>query len=104
MPLYGLLLFGGDVRIKHVTGGVTIGSNWIQLKSAPRIGVLINQLRYYSSFLIEPECRWIFRRLLDAQMQESIDSASLTGVANNNPIIDAMLALLNRDGLDPESL
>jgi ATP-dependent RNA helicase DHX57 len=46
VPLYGLLLFGGDVRIKHTTGGVTIGSNWITLKSVPRIGVLINQLRY----------------------------------------------------------
>ncbi|KIM31725.1 hypothetical protein M408DRAFT_317990 [Serendipita vermifera MAFF 305830] len=88
VPIYGLLLFGGDVRIKHITGGVSIGSNWIQLKSAPRIGVLINQLR----------------RLLDAQMQEAIESADLSAVANNNAVIDVMLALLSRDGLDPDSL
>jgi hypothetical protein len=46
----------------------------------------------------------IRRRLLDAQMQQSIDSATLTGVANNNPVVDVMLDLMNRDGLDPDSL
>ena len=46
----------------------------------------------------------IRRRLLDAQMQQSIDSATLTGVANNNPVVDVMLDLLSRDGLDPDSL
>jgi hypothetical protein len=37
-------------------------------------------------------------------MQQSIDSATLTGVANNNPVVDIMLDLLSRDGLDPDSI
>jgi hypothetical protein len=37
-------------------------------------------------------------------MQQSIDSATLTGVANHNPVVDVMLDLLSRDGLDPDSL
>lgn len=66
--------------------------------------MLINQLRYSSNILIETENLHLYRRLLDAQMQESIETASLSGVANNNPIVDAILSLLNRDGLDPDSL
>jgi hypothetical protein len=37
-------------------------------------------------------------------MQESIDSISLIGVANDNPVIDIMLDLLSRDGLDSDSI
>ncbi|CCA73631.1 related to helicases [Serendipita indica DSM 11827] len=88
VPLYGLLLFGGVVRIKHIGGGINVGSDWLHLKASPRIGVLINQLR----------------RLLDAQMGKAIDDAALSAVSSDNPIVDVMLSLLNRDGLDPDAL
>lgn len=42
-----MLLFGGAVRVQHGSGSISIG-DWIQLRGTPRIGVLINQLRYVS--------------------------------------------------------
>lgn len=53
VPLYGLLLFGGPVSINHVAGGVTIGNKeaFIRLRAWPRIGVLVNQLRWVSGLL-----------------------------------------------------
>ncbi|KAG8836392.1 hypothetical protein FRC17_003302 [Serendipita sp. 399] len=86
VPLYGLLLFGGVISIKHTIGRITVGSDWIQLNAAPRIGVLVNQLR----------------RLLEEKMQKSFDNASPIGGSDDNPIVEAMLALLERDGLDHE--
>jgi hypothetical protein len=37
-------------------------------------------------------------------MDQSIETATLSGVSNNNPIVDAMLALLVRDGMSPDAL
>jgi len=37
-------------------------------------------------------------------MQEYVDSANLANVASNNPVINVMLDLLCRDGLDLDSL
>jgi len=88
IPIYGMLLFGGAVRIQHATGSICIGGDWVQLKGAPRIGVLVNQLR----------------RLLDAQMLKAIDTIDTTGLSYDNPIIEAILVLLMRDGLDAESI
>ena len=52
---------------------------------------MIRQLKYY-------------RRLLDAQMLKAIDTIDTTALSYNNPIIEAILALLMRDGLDAESI
>lgn len=39
------------------------------------------------------------RRLLDAQLQIAIEDPSLVTFSKDNSIIDAMLALLTRDGM-----
>jgi hypothetical protein len=52
---------------------------------------MMRQLKYY-------------RRLLDAQMLKAIDTIDTTGLSYDNPIIEAILALLMRDGLDAESI
>lgn len=46
--MYALLLFGGPVSVNHIRGGLTIGNkdNFIKLAAIPRIGILVNQLRY----------------------------------------------------------
>ncbi|KAG8784470.1 hypothetical protein FRB91_003631 [Serendipita sp. 411] len=88
IPLYGLLLFGGTVTIKHTTGHITVGSDWVKLKAVARIGVLVNQLR----------------RLLDEKMQKSLDTATLLGISDEDPIVEAILALLTRDGVDHEAI
>lgn len=46
--MYAILLFGGPISVDHVKGGLTIGDKevFIRLKAWPRIGALINQLRY----------------------------------------------------------
>jgi hypothetical protein len=100
------LFFGGVVSVDHRAGTVSVGGDWIKLKSAPRIGVLVNQMRWAPALdllkLLTPKI--CLRRILDGQMQKSIDSADLGAVSNHNPIIEAMLAVLERDGLDPDSL
>ncbi|KAG9044048.1 hypothetical protein FS837_008842 [Tulasnella sp. UAMH 9824] len=85
VPMYGALLFGGKVTVNHIAGGLIISSDGdgIKLKAWPRIGVLVNQLR----------------RLLDAQLARSLDDATICGVSDGNLVIDAMLSLLDRDGL-----
>jgi ATP-dependent RNA helicase DHX57 len=49
VPLYALLLFGGQVTVNHVKGGLTVssgsGEHFIQLKAWPRIGILVNHLK-----------------------------------------------------------
>lgn len=56
MPLYGLLLLGGQVAVNHVAGGLNVASsgNTIKLKAWPRIGILVNQLRCASMFFTAP--------------------------------------------------
>lgn len=39
------------------------------------------------------------RRLLDAQLQTAIEDPSLVTFSKDNLIVDAMLALLTRDGM-----
>jgi ATP-dependent RNA helicase DHX57 len=40
-----------------------------------------------------------FRRLLDAQMLRCVNEGTILDVGANNPIIEAMTALLANDGL-----
>jgi ATP-dependent RNA helicase DHX57 len=49
VPVYALLLFGGRVSINHVAGGLTVGENGtaVKFKAWPRIGILVNQLRWF---------------------------------------------------------
>ncbi|EIW86949.1 P-loop containing nucleoside triphosphate hydrolase protein [Coniophora puteana RWD-64-598 SS2] len=87
VPMYALLLFGGLVTVNHVGGGLTVGSSdaVIKLRAWPRIGILANQLR----------------RLLDGQLLRCIEEGtSLDSLfEGENIVLNAMLALLTRDGL-----
>ncbi|KAH9842863.1 P-loop containing nucleoside triphosphate hydrolase protein [Rhodofomes roseus] len=85
VPIYALLLFGGTVAVNHIGGGLTIGTRdaFVKLKAWPRIGVLVNQLR----------------RLLDIQLKQCIDEGTMLDIGSGNPVVRAMLALLENDGL-----
>ncbi|KAI0076064.1 P-loop containing nucleoside triphosphate hydrolase protein [Panus rudis PR-1116 ss-1] len=88
VPMYALLLFGGLVSVNHIGGGLTVGDQeaFIKLKAWPRIGVLVNQLR----------------RLLDVQLARAIDDGTSLTMGSNNPVVQAMLALLTGDGLSTD--
>jgi ATP-dependent RNA helicase DHX57 len=104
VPLYALLLFGGPISINHVAGGLTIGGPGktirLRLKAWPRIGVLVNQLRSVPICLfIVPERQCLLhRRLLDAQLAAALETTSLVNFGRNNPVLEAMLALLTKEG------
>ncbi|WWD01093.1 hypothetical protein V866_008031 [Kwoniella sp. B9012] len=84
VPLYGLLLFGGNITINHWAGGIMIGKDgFVKLKAGTRIGVLCSQLR----------------RLLDAQLSEQIESPHAVDMSGHEEVVGAMMALLQRDGL-----
>jgi hypothetical protein len=53
VPLYALLLFGGNIAVNHIGGGLTVGGQegMVKLKAWPRIGILVQQLRYVSKVL-----------------------------------------------------
>lgn len=42
---------------------------------------------------------WVNRRLLDAQLEQSLSDSSILGMGENNLVIEAMLSLLEGDGL-----
>lgn len=50
VPLFAILLFGGPISINHVAGALSVGapggSVRVRMKAWPRIGVLVNELRY----------------------------------------------------------
>nr|XP_019013814.1 ATP-dependent RNA helicase A [Kwoniella pini CBS 10737]OCF52595.1 ATP-dependent RNA helicase A [Kwoniella pini CBS 10737] len=84
VPLYGLLLFGGNITINHWAGGIMIGKDgFVKLRAGTRIGVLCSQLR----------------RLLDAQLSEQIESPHSADMSGHEEVVNAMMALLHRDGL-----
>ncbi|OXG91457.1 ATP-dependent RNA helicase A [Cryptococcus neoformans A2-102-5] len=84
VPLYGLLLFGGNITINHWAGGIMLGTDGhVKIRANTRIGVLCSQLR----------------RLLDAQLSEQIESPHAADLTGHEEVVQAMLALLQRDGL-----
>jgi hypothetical protein len=46
----------------------------------------------------------LHRRILDAQLKAAVEAPSLVTFSKDNPIVDAMLALLTRDGMGPDQL
>ncbi|KAF8625176.1 hypothetical protein AX15_005488 [Amanita polypyramis BW_CC] len=85
VPLYGLLLLGGQVTVNHIVGGLNVisGTNTIKLKAWPRIGILVNQLR----------------RLLDAQLAKALESTTVLSDISNRSILDAFKLLITQDGM-----
>ena len=102
MPLYALLLLGGTVSVDHVKGGLRVGTkeSWIKLKAWPRIGTLVNQLRCVVAFVTKESTdeRTTCSRLLDAQLEKCIEDGTALS-DSSNPVLNAMLALLTRDGM-----
>lgn len=92
VPLFGLLLFGGRLKINHFAGGIGIGSNqagskeenWVRLRANARIGVLCAQLR----------------RLLDAVLDRAIDEpGDMYAASGCKDVLEVISEVLERDGL-----
>ncbi|WFD22917.1 RNA helicase [Malassezia equina] len=90
VPLYAILLFGGPLYVDHEVGGLTVSTGvtasadaWVRLRANPRIGVLCRQLR----------------QLLDRMLEEGIEDPHALIAPHHQPIVQAMLALLQQDGL-----
>ncbi|SPO28801.1 probable Putative DEAH-box ATP-dependent helicase UM11114 [Ustilago trichophora] len=95
VPLFGLLLFGGKLKINHFAGGIGIGTNqavekgskeenWVRLRANARIGVLCAQLR----------------RLLDAVLDHAIDEPQeMFAAPGCKEVLQVIGEVLERDGL-----
>ncbi len=91
VPLFGLLLFGGRLKINHLAGGIGVGSNqakpgeenWVRLRANARIGVLCAQLR----------------RLLDAVLDSAIDEPQdMFAAPGCKEVLEVIGEVLERDG------
>ncbi|KAF4606324.1 hypothetical protein EYR38_000377 [Pleurotus pulmonarius] len=100
VPVYGALLFGGPVSINHIAGGVTIQSTvgHIKLKAWPRIGVLVNQLRYGTSAELDVYLHSPHSQLLDVQLQRCMEDGATLNFDRDNPVALAIISLLENDG------
>ena len=92
------------MSVNHIGGGLTIGNQdaYIKLKAWPRIGVLVNQLR--CALVVLPHTMRLriltfYSRLLDIQLKRSVDSGMILDIGQDNPVVEAVLALLQNDGL-----
>ncbi|KAI1296281.1 hypothetical protein EDD11_007419 [Mortierella claussenii] len=81
VPMYGLLLFGGQVQVDHLGRGLEIGDGFIKLRAFARIGVLVNQLK----------------KLLDAVLQAKISNPDLN--VSESPVVETMVKLVTTDGI-----
>ena len=86
----------------HVKGGLTVGTkeSWIKLKAWPRIGILVNQLRCVVTFVTKESIneRTACSRLLNAQLEKCIEDGTALS-DSSNPVLNAILALLTKDGM-----
>ncbi|ORZ28166.1 P-loop containing nucleoside triphosphate hydrolase protein [Lobosporangium transversale] len=81
VPMYGLLLFGGQVQVDHLGRGLEIGDGFVKLRAFARIGVLVNQLK----------------KLLDAILQAKVLNPDLK--VSDNPVVETMIKLVTTDGI-----
>lgn len=79
IPAYALLLFGGEIRVKHERQSITV-DDWLQFEAPARIAVLIRELRLKVDSI-----------LLDKIQQPSVDISS-------TPVVTALIRLLTTDG------
>ncbi|KAG0044434.1 hypothetical protein BGZ83_010342 [Gryganskiella cystojenkinii] len=81
VPMYGLLLFGGQVQVDHLGRGLEIGDGFIKMRAFARIGVLVNQLK----------------KLLDSILQAKISNPDLN--VSESPVVETMIKLVSTDGI-----
>ncbi|KAF8971290.1 hypothetical protein BGZ46_010342, partial [Entomortierella lignicola] len=81
VPMYGLLLFGGQVHVDHLGRGLEIGDGFVKLRAFARIGVLVNQLK----------------KLLDSVLQAKISNPDLN--VSDSPVVETMIKLVSTDGI-----
>ena len=81
VPMYGLLLFGGQVLVDHLGRGLEIGDGFVKMRAFARIGVLVNQLK----------------KLLDAILQAKISNPDLN--VSESPVVETMIKLVSTDGI-----
>ncbi|GAA98627.1 hypothetical protein E5Q_05314 [Mixia osmundae IAM 14324] len=85
IPLYAVLLFGGEIEVDFARGGLKIitqgkSDAWVRMRAWGRIGILATQLK----------------RLLDAELDAMIESPE--SHASESSVIYALLRLLQSDG------
>ncbi|PHZ15236.1 P-loop containing nucleoside triphosphate hydrolase protein [Rhizopus microsporus ATCC 52813] len=79
VPLYGILFFGGSIKVDHLGRGLRVGDDgWIKLRSWARIGVLVNQLK----------------RLLSLELYYKIEDPD-----REVSVAHAIIALITNDGM-----
>lgn len=79
IPAYALLLFGGEIKVKHERQAITV-DGWLQFEAPARIAVLIRELRLKLDMI-----------LLDKIQQPAVDISS-------SPVVTALIQLLTTDG------
>lgn len=79
IPAYALLLFGGEIRVKHERQAITV-DDWLQFEAPARIAVLIRELRLKVDSI-----------LLDKIQRPSVDISC-------SPVVTALTRLLTTDG------
>ncbi|KAJ7559257.1 hypothetical protein O6H91_04G075900 [Diphasiastrum complanatum] len=79
VPAYSLLLFGGEVKVKHETQSVLL-DDWLEFEAPARISLLIKELRLKVNLL-----------LLDKIQNPSLD------ISTSN-VVTALIRLLSTDG------
>jgi ATP-dependent RNA helicase DHX57 len=79
VPAYALLLFGGEIRVKHERQAITVDT-WLQFEAPARIAVLIRELRMK----------------VDSLLLQKIQRPSVN--ISSSPVIEVLIRLLTTDG------
>jgi ATP-dependent RNA helicase DHX57 len=80
VPVYALLLFGGDLAVDHINSKIVI-DEWAKVTASPKVGVLIRELR----------------KRLDALLALKFEDASIC--IHEHPIASATVELVRTDGM-----
>ena len=79
IPVYAVLLFGGEISVHHSEGLVRV-DNWATFKAPARIAVLVRELRAE----------------VGALLNRKVNNPSLN--LSDNRVVEAMHHLLSTDG------
>jgi len=77
---YGLLLFGGDLEVRHEDGVIVVGKGLLRFKAAPRIAVLVKEVR----------------KLLDKSLEDKIADPEMN--VGKCRVLEACKRLVEGDG------